>query len=315
MKNKIMKVTSLMMVLALAGLLLAACGQSKEAQQPSPSNSQQAAAPQQDQTAAEDKDKSAVLGYVPWDEDVAVTYLWKKLLEEKGYKIELKQLDIGPLYQALSQGAVDVHFDVWMPLTNKNYMDKYSSYYTTLGKWYLSETKMGFVVPKYMEHINTIEDLKTYADEFKGQAIGVEPGSETTQFAKIALEGYGVDNMKVVDSSTTAMLSALDQAYNAQEPIVVTLWSPHWAFGKYELKYLEDPQEIMGQPGWIQTEAHKEWAETHPVASKWIGNMKLDELQLAELEIEINNAKDPATGVDNWLKIEKNRQMADSWVQ
>ncbi|MCY9026576.1 glycine/betaine ABC transporter substrate-binding protein, partial [Priestia megaterium] len=30
--------------------------------------------------------KEITIGYIPWDEAVAVTFLWKELLEEKGYK-------------------------------------------------------------------------------------------------------------------------------------------------------------------------------------------------------------------------------------
>ena len=42
----------------------------------------------------------------------------------------------------------------------------------------------------------------------------------------------------VTSSSGSGMTASLDTAYKAQEPIVVTLWSPHWAFSKYNLTYL-----------------------------------------------------------------------------
>jgi glycine betaine/proline transport system substrate-binding protein len=308
---KIKKVSLTFSAIALIGLMLAGCGSTA-----APKTNEASVQPATNEPAktAQPEDKKVVLGYVNWDEDVAVTHLWKNLLEKKGYSVDLRQLDIGPLYTALNQGGVDVHFDVWMPLTNKNYMDKFSANFVTLGKWYKAETKMGYVVPKYMDKINSIEDLKAHAAEFKGKAIGVEPGSETSLFAKKALEGYGIDNIKLTDSSTPAMLSALAQAYGEKKPILVTLWSPHWAFGKYDLKYLEDPKGVMGQPGWIQTEANKKWAESHPTAAKWIGNMTLTDPQLAQLEIEINTAKDsdPNVGVQKWL--EKNQSLADSWL-
>jgi glycine betaine/proline transport system substrate-binding protein len=299
---------SVFTTMALIGGLLIGCGNKEESKTPAASSGQAT-------TEQGDKDKKIVLGYVNWDEDVAVTHLWKNLLEKKGYEVELKQLDIGPLYTALNQGSVDIHFDVWMPLTNKNYMDKFSDKFVTLSKWYTGETKMGFAVPTYMEDINTIADLQAHAAEFKGKAVGVEAGSETSTFAKKALEAYGVTKMQVTDSSTPAMLSALTQAYADKKPIVVTLWSPHWAFGKFDLKYLEDPDEIMGQPGWIQTEANKVWAADHPVASQWIANMELSDPQLAELEIEINSSanKDMNAAVEKWL--EKNQSLVDGWLQ
>ncbi len=43
------------------------------------------------------------------------------------------------------------------------------------------------------------------------------------------------------------MLAALDGAIADKKPIVVTLWHPHWAYAKYELKDLEDPKGTLGQ--------------------------------------------------------------------
>ncbi|RIV18583.1 hypothetical protein D2Q93_13945 [Alicyclobacillaceae bacterium I2511] len=61
--------------------------------------------------------------------------------------------------------------------------------------------------------------------------------------------GRGFRNMHLIASSSPAMLTALQRAYQQHKPIVVTLWSPHWAFTKYKLKYLSDPQHVFGQSG------------------------------------------------------------------
>jgi glycine betaine/proline transport system substrate-binding protein len=42
------------------------------------------------------------------------------------------------------------------------------------------------------------------------------------------------------------MTAALDRAVRRDEWIVVTGWSPHWKFGAYELRYLEDPRGALG---------------------------------------------------------------------
>ena len=44
------------------------------------------------------------VAWFPWDEDIAVTYLWKNVLERRGYKLNLKQMDVGPVYTGLASG-------------------------------------------------------------------------------------------------------------------------------------------------------------------------------------------------------------------
>src|SRR5690554_3433376 len=53
---------------------------------------------------------------------------------------------------------------------------------------------------------------------------------------------------ELVESSTPAMLAALDSAVANDEPIVVTLWTPHWAYDAYPIKNLEDPDGAWGEP-------------------------------------------------------------------
>lgn len=39
------------------------------------------------------------------------------------------------------------------------------------------------------------------------------------------------------------MTVALGEAIKQHKDIVITGWSPHWMFNKYDLKYLADPKE------------------------------------------------------------------------
>ncbi|WP_330359061.1 glycine betaine ABC transporter substrate-binding protein, partial [Mycobacteroides abscessus] len=42
-----------------------------------------------------------------WDEDTAASELWKYVLEQKGYDVELDYADPAPAYQGLAQGDYD----------------------------------------------------------------------------------------------------------------------------------------------------------------------------------------------------------------
>ena len=53
------------------------------------------------------------------------------------------------------------------------------------------------------------------------------------------------------------MTVALGQAIKNNEDIVITGWSPHWMFAKYDLKYLADPKGTMGGEEAIHTMARQ----------------------------------------------------------
>ena len=67
--------------------------------------------------------------------------------------------------------------------------------------------------------------------------IGIDAGAGVVQASEKAVEDYGLD-YTVQTSSGAAMTQALADAYENEEPIIVTGWSPHWKFSKYDLKYL-----------------------------------------------------------------------------
>ncbi|MEU9754721.1 ABC transporter permease subunit, partial [Streptomyces althioticus] len=110
-------------------------------------------------TTANDKNvgdgKKVSIGYIPWDEGVASTYLWKEILEQRGFEVEAKQLDAGPLYTALAQGDVDFQTDAWLPTTHAEYWKKYGDRLEDLGTWY-EETTLELSVPAYMKDVNSL---------------------------------------------------------------------------------------------------------------------------------------------------------------
>ncbi|UUN25907.1 ABC transporter permease/substrate binding protein [Streptomyces sp. FIT100] len=236
----------------------------------------------------DERDRALNVAWFPWEEDIAATYLWKAVLEERGYTMNLKQFEVGPMYTALSRGQIDVQFDGWLPSTQKKYWDKYSDRLTDIGSWY-GPTSLELAVPSYVKGVDSLDDLKGRGGEFKGRIVGIEPGTETMNILKNkVLPGYGLDGeYEVVDSSTPGMLAELKRAYAKKEPIAVMLWTPHWAYNEYGLTKLKDPQKLFGEGDRIHTVASKEFPKQYPQLTKWLKDFRLSEEQLAGLENEI----------------------------
>ncbi|MFJ6631520.1 ABC transporter permease/substrate binding protein [Streptomyces sp. NPDC091376] len=236
----------------------------------------------------DERERALNVAWFPWEEDIAATYLWKAVLEERGYTMNLKQFEVGPMYTALSRGQIDVQFDGWLPSTQKKYWDKYGDKLTDIGSWY-GPTSLEIAVPSYVEGVDSLEDLKGRGGEFKGRVVGIEPGTETMNILKNdVLPGYGLDKeFEVVDSSTPGMLAELKRAYAKKEPIAVMLWTPHWAYSEYGLTKLKDPKKLFGEGDRIHTVASKAFPEQYPQLTKWLKDFRLSEQQLAGLENEI----------------------------
>jgi glycine betaine/proline transport system substrate-binding protein len=121
--------------------------------------------------------------------------------------------------------------------------------------------------------------------------------------------------MKLVESSTPAMISELGKAYKMREPIVFFGWSPHWMNTKYDFRYLKDPKDLEGRfndPAKISTIVNENLSEDDPVAYEFIRSISLSKGEVNQMEADINEAADPEAGVKAWLK--DNRSVVQPWI-
>ena len=88
-------------------------------------------------------------------------------------------------------------------------------------------------------------------------------------------------------SSTGAMMSALSEAIDNEEPIIITGWNPHWMFAKYpDMKYLDDPKEIYGGEEGIHSLVRLDLEKDKPEAYKLIDQFKWDVEDMEEIMYE-----------------------------
>ncbi|WP_455358054.1 ABC transporter permease/substrate binding protein [Streptomyces sp. SYSU K21746] len=251
------------------------------------------------------KGKHIELGYIPWDEGVASTFLWKELLERRGFEVTAKQYEAGALYTGMANGQIDFQTDAWLPVTHEKYWANYKDKLEDMGSWY-GPTSLELSVPSYVKGVDSLADLKGKSGTFKGRIIGIEPSAGMMGMLKDkVLKDYGLDGeYKVVDGSTPGMLAELKRAYAKQEPIVTTLWSPHWAYSTYDLKKLKDPEGSWGKGDGVHTLARKGFAADHPEVGKWLAGFKMTEKQLTGLEAKIQQAGkgNEQQAVEDWLE-------------
>jgi glycine betaine/proline transport system substrate-binding protein len=244
--------------------------------------------------------KEITIGLVDgWAEGTAVTNLWQNILEDAGYDVKIQKADVGVIYSSLSKGDIDVYLDAWLPVTHKQYMDKYSDNYEELGTWY--KDGQNALTVNADSPAKSIEDLKTMGDEYGNKLVGIEAGSGLNKLTQTAIKEYGLDNLDYVTSSSPAMLAELKKAMDKKSNIAVTLWHPHWAYSQYDLRDLEDPKGAMGEPEQMKIMAYKDFGDDFPALTEKLKGFTLKEDQINGILDEMNASSDEE-GVKTWIK-------------
>src|SRR5699024_40559 len=104
------------------------------------------------------------------------------------------------------------------------------------------------------------------------------------------------------------------EAIENEEPIVVPLWKPHWAFGDMDLKMLEDPEEIYGGEGdQIYTVARADLEEDAPRAYKVLEQYSEDYDMLEGMMPKVYvEEQEPEDVVQEF--IDENPDLVDEWL-
>lgn len=267
---------------------------------------------QEQSEESEGEDKSARLVYVNWAEGVAYTNLAKNVLEEKmGYEVEITTADVGPAYTSVAQGDYDAFMETWLPVLHADYYERFEDDIVDLGYVY-EDTRSGLVVPTYLEDINTISDLGENADMFGGEITGIDAGAGIMSSTEQVIDSYGLD-MNLVSSSGPAMTSALSRAVQNEEPIVVTGWDPHWMFGRFDLKFLEQDGEQIWGAGNIHIMGRTNLESEKPELAQFLRNMEFTTDELADLMLHVNESEnDVEEATMEWMM--ENEDVVEDWI-
>lgn len=254
------------------------------------------------------------IGWTAWSDAEFVTKLAERVLEERmGYDVELLQTDIAPQYQGLATGSIDVMLMSWQPGTHEDYLKKVCTQVVNLGLLY-THARLGWVVPKYIPdaELKSIGDLAkdSVRNKLDATITGIDPGAGLTRLSKQAIEDYGLD-YELQLSSGAGMTAALDRAVRRKEWIVVTGWSPHWKFGAYDLRYLDDPKGVLGRYERVHAVSRVGFYQDHVDAAGFFSRMQLP---IEDLQRAMYEAQETSYEASVIHYIEQNGKRIDYWV-
>ncbi len=274
--------------------------------------------------------KTVRLSYVEWSETVAATNMVKTVIQEKlKLACEIVPMTADQMWEAVAVGKVDGMVAAWLPTTHGNYYEMYKDQIEDLGP-NLVGTQIGLVVPDitvgrqtagsgqrnepYIK-ANSIEDLKKYADEFNRRIIGIDPESGIMQKTREAMREYGLYNYELIKGSEVSMTAELSDAIRKQRWIVVTGWVPHWKFGRWKLKFLEDPKNVYGGKEEIHTIVRTGLKDDMPKVYRFLDNFSWTPEELEQLMIWIkeDNGMFPGEKALRYMRFHK--KQVNSWLK
>ncbi|MEN1966580.1 glycine betaine ABC transporter substrate-binding protein [Lentibacillus sp. N15] len=296
-------------VIVMFSILLSACGNSTDNNSKKNKNGT---------TKTELGQEKLTMPYVSWASTVAGVNVMKAVLEDTGYKIDLKQVSPGVVFASLADGSADISVGtVTLPTTHADYWNKYKDQLEDLSVSMKKEVTIGLVVPSYV-NIDSIEDLKkntnNIGDKLDWTITGIDPGAGQMEITENeVMPKYGLNKWDLQSSSDSAMTAALKKAIDAHEPIVVTLWEPHWAFLKWDLKYLDDPDNLFGDPDSLHAVSRQGLEKDAPAANRILKQFHWTAKDMGEVMVMINDGMDPYEAGKKWVK--DNPDKVSEWTK
>ncbi|WP_117149143.1 glycine betaine ABC transporter substrate-binding protein [Paraliobacillus zengyii] len=158
------------------------------------------------------------------------------------------------------------------------------------------------------ETTNVSEDLEY-------TITGIEPGAGQTETNETAIAEYeSLAGWEQETSSAAAMLTALGDAIDNEEPIVVAAWSPHYMFAKYDIKYLEDPNLVFGEAEHITTIVRNGLEEDMPGAYTILDRLYWELPVLEEALLDAQEMDfDFETVAQEW--VDENSEIVAEWTE
>ncbi|KXH80699.1 glycine betaine ABC transporter substrate-binding protein [Sporosarcina sp. HYO08] len=157
------------------------------------------------------------------------------------------------------------------------------------------------------------DSTKSVGESVNYKITGIDPGAGIMEATERAIEEYELNDWDLVTGSGAAMTAALKKAYDKEKPIIVTGWTPHWKFAKFDLKYLDDPKGAYGGEEQIRTIARTGLAEDLPEAHKILSQFHWSEEDMGTVMVAIQDGEKEEVAAQNW--IDANADKVAQWTE
>ena len=246
-------------------------------------------------------------------------------------------------HEALMNGEIDVHMEIWSDNLPTYQQDVENKRFVELGLNF-GDNIQGLYVPRYViegdpergleplaPNLKYVWDLKDYPHIFpddeqpqKGRIYGALPGWSIDEVMHKKVQHYGLDATYNYfrPGGDAAMSAALVSAYDRGQPIVAYYWEPTWLLGKYDYVLLEDapydpvlfPEGQTACPSVkVMIGASNSFYEKDPEFCAFLANYQTSSALISEVLAYMQDTKANYEEAARWM-LTQNPELIDEWL-
>lgn len=263
-------------------------------------------------TAHADGKPPLKIGYVEgWDDSVATTNVAARIIEKKlGYPVQLVPVVPGVMWQGVARGDLDATLSAWLPVTQGAYWEQFKTKVVNLGPNF-PDARIGLIVPESVT-AKSIDDLNAQKAAFGGRIVGIDAGAGVMRRTAEAIKTYGL-SYSLMPSSGTAMTAELSRSMNANKPVIVTGWAPHWMFAKWKLRFLDDPKKVFGDAEHVDSVVNPGLETKAKPVVAFLKKFQWNAGEIDSVMLAIQNGTKPDTAADAWIAAHGER--VNGWLE
>jgi glycine betaine/proline transport system substrate-binding protein len=265
--------------------------------------------------------KDVRMSDVGWTDITAITAMTGAIVEQMGYKGDIKQLAVPVTFASMKSKDIDVFLGNWMPSMVAD-IEAYSKdgSVETIGA-NLEGAKYTLAVNQELfdAGLHDFKDIAKFKDKLGGKLYGIEPGNDGNRHILDMIKdpAFGLDGFELVESSEAGMLAQVAKLTGDKKDIVFLGWAPHPMNANFKIQYLTGGDALFG-PNFggasVFTTVRKGYVAECPNIGKLVTNLKFTmDMENNVMGDILNKGADPKTAALAWIKA--NPTALDAWLK
>ncbi len=265
--------------------------------------------------------KDVRMSDVGWTDITAITAMTGAIVEQMGYKGDIKQLAVPVTFASMKSKDIDVFLGNWMPSMVAD-IEAYSKdgSVETIGA-NLEGAKYTLAVNQELfdAGLHDFKDIAKFKDKLGGKLYGIEPGNDGNRHILDMIKdpAFGLDGFELVESSEAGMLAQVAKLTGDKKDIVFLGWAPHPMNANFKIQYLTGGDALFG-PNFggasVFTTVRKGYVAECPNIGKLVTNLKFTmDMENNVMGEILNKGADPKAAALAWIKA--NPTALDAWLK
>ena len=264
--------------------------------------------------------KDVRMSDVGWTDITAITAMTGAILEQMGYKGDIKQLAVPVTFASMKSKDIDVFLGNWMPSMVAD-IEAYAKdgSVETVGP-NLTGAKYTLAVNQELfdAGLHDFKDIAKFKDKLGAKLYGIEPGNDGNRHILDMIKdpAFGLGGFELVESSEAGMLAQVAKLTGEKKDLVFLGWAPHPMNANFKIQYLTGGDALFGPDfggATVFTTVRKGYVAECPNVGKLVSNLKFTmDMENNVMGEILNKGADPKAAALAWIKA--NPTALEAWL-